>query len=217
MTRSEWTDVVGDMVSRGAQGSQEDLNTVVTYLSVNFGKDRPAASNAAPVQAPAPAVEQNETPLSEAEVLKGKELVKANGCLSCHRIGETGSYLGPDLTDIGAHRSAEQLRTSLVSPEKEVLLEDRSEPDREVLLENRPVRLVTRDGKTVTGKLLNQDSFTVQLIDSSNQLRSFQKSSLREFVIVTTNPMTAYTNRISAQDLRYLVNYLRSLKGIDNP
>ena len=37
---------------------------------------------------------------------------------------------------------------------------------------NRFVRLVTRDGATITGRLLNQDAFTVQLLDSKEQLRS---------------------------------------------
>ena len=205
MTHSEWSGVVDDMVSRGAQGTQDDLDKVVTYLSANFGKDKPPAGNAASVQSPAPAPEEKEAPLSEAEVAKARQLLKANACLSCHRIDDMGSYVGPYLGDIGAHRSPQQLRASLVSP------------DKEVLPENRSVRLVTRDGKTVTGRLLNQDGFSVQLIDSSNQLRSFQKSSLREFTIVTTNPMPSYANKMSAQDLTDLVHYLSSSKGDGQP
>jgi competence protein ComEA len=33
-----WTYVVDDMVSRGAEGSDEDVNSVISYLSRNFGK-----------------------------------------------------------------------------------------------------------------------------------------------------------------------------------
>jgi putative heme-binding domain-containing protein len=95
----------------------------------------------------------------------------------------------------------EQLHASLVSPNKEVLPE------------NRTVQLVTSDGKTVTGRLLNQDGFSMQLIDSSGQLRSLEKSGLREFTIVTTNPMPSYANKLSQQDLTDLVRYLSSLKG----
>ena len=86
-------------------------------------------------------------------------------------------------------------------------------PDKDVLPENRSVRLVTNDGKTVTGRLLNQDGFSVQLIDSSSQLESFQKAGLREFTIVTANPMPSYADKMSAQDLTDLVHYLSSLKG----
>jgi putative heme-binding domain-containing protein len=128
-------------------------------------------------------------------------VIQENACLSCHRVGQTGSYIGPDLDRVGARRSSEQLRASLVAPNKEVLPE------------NRTVRLVTNDGSTVTGRLLNQDGFTVQLIDSSSKLRSLERSGLREFTIVTTNPMPSYADKLSAQDLSGLVRYLSSLKG----
>jgi putative heme-binding domain-containing protein len=203
MTRTEWATVVSDMVARGAQGSSAELDNVVTYLSANFGKSNAAPSPAAPPHTspsgPQATVEQ--VPLSAEEILKATRLIQQNGCLSCHRLGDTGSYLGPDLDSVGAHRTPEQLHASLQSPKKEVLPE------------NRTVGLVLRDGKTVTGRLLNQDGFSVQIIDSSGQLRSLAKSNLREFTIVTTNPMPSYADKLSAQDLDDLVRYLSSLKG----
>ena len=132
-------------------------------------------------------------------------LIKTNGCLSCHRVAGTGSYVGPDLSDAGASYSAEQIRTALVSPNKDVAPQHRS------------IRLVTKDGQTVTGRILNQDGFSVQIIDSSSELRSFLKSNLREFTIVTANPMPAYGDKISAEDMNALVQYLSSLKGLGNP
>jgi putative heme-binding domain-containing protein len=206
MTRTEWAVVVSEMVARGAQGSSAELDNVVSYLSANFGKSNAPASYVAPVSpahtaASSPLVAAEEAPLSAEEISKATRLIQENGCLSCHRLGETGSYVGPYLDGVGAHRSPEQLHASLLSPNKEVLPE------------NRTVRLVTSDGKTVTGRLLNQDGFSVQLIESSSQLRSFEKSGLREFTIVTTNPMPSYADKLSAQDLTDLVRYLSSLKG----
>ena len=199
MTRTEWAAVVSDMVARGAQGSSAELDNVVSYLSANFGKNNPAVSSVAP-SAPQAAV-QEQAPLSAEEIAKATRLIQQNGCLSCHRLGDTGSYVGPYLDAVGAHRTPEQLHASLVSPKKEVLPE------------NRTVRMVTSDGKTVTGRLLNQDGFSVQLIDSSGQLRSFVRSNLSEFAIVTTNPMPSYADKMNAQDLTDLVRYLSSLKG----
>jgi len=205
MSRADWAGVVNDMVSRGAEGSPEDLDKVVTYLSANFGKGSSSPAAAGPAQtAPSPPVTQeNDTPLSEAENSKAKQLVQGNGCLSCHRVGETGSFLGPQLTDIGAHRSAKQLRDSLVSPNKEVFYE------------NRLVRVVTQDGKTLTGRLLNNDSYSVQFIESSGQLESLKRAGLREFTILTQNPMPSYADKMSADDLTTLIHYLSSLKGSD--
>ena len=202
MTRAEWASVVADMVGRGAQGSSAELDNVVSYLSANFGKSNASPSSVAPAHpaAAAPPVAAREASLTAEEISKAKRLIQENGCLSCHRVGEAGSYLGPDLDGVGAHRTPEQLHASLQSPKKDVLPE------------NRTVRLVTNDGKTETGRLLNQDGFSVQLIDSSGQLRSFARSGLREFTIVTTNPMPSYADKLSAQDLDDLVRYLSSLK-----
>jgi putative heme-binding domain-containing protein len=202
MTQAQWTGVINDMVSRGAQGSQQDLDNVTTYLATHFGQGVPPAASALP--APAPALAK-ETPLSEAEVTKAMGLIKANGCLSCHRVAGNGSYVGPDLSDVGASYSAEQIRAALVSPNKDVAPQHRS------------IRLVTKDGKTITGRILNQDGFSVQIIDSSSELRSFLKSNLREFTIITANPMPAYAGKMSADDMNSLVQYLSSLKGIGNP
>ncbi len=37
-SKKQWTYVVDDMVSRGAEGSEEDVNAVIGYLARNFGK-----------------------------------------------------------------------------------------------------------------------------------------------------------------------------------
>ena len=207
LTHDAWAGVVSDMVSRGAQGTSEELDNVVNYLSANFGQGNAPAPSAAPSQTapPAPVAEEKQAPLSAEEISKAMGLIQANGCLSCHRVGQMGSYIGPDLNDVGAHSSPEQLQAALVSPNKEV------HP------ENRTVQLVTSDGKMVTGRLLDQDGFTVEIIDSSSQLRSFQRSTLREFTIVTANPMQSYSGKISAEDLTVLVHYLSSLKGANTP
>jgi putative heme-binding domain-containing protein len=202
MTQEQWTGVVNDMVSRGAQGSQQDLDKVTSYLATHFGQGAPPAAGDMPAAAPAVA---KETPLSEVEVTRAMGLIKANGCLSCHRVAGTGSYVAPDLSDVGASNSAEQIRAALVSPNKDVAPQHRS------------IRIVTRDGKTVTGRILNQDGFSVQIIDSSSELRSFLKANLREFTIITANPMPAYADKMSADDMNSLVQYLSSLKGVSNP
>ena len=85
-------------------------------------------------------------------------------CATCHRVNGNGSRLGPDLSNIGQLRRAVELETSLV------------DPDAEILGTNRFYRVVTKDGTTTTGRLLNLDTFTVQLLDTKEQLRSFEKS-----------------------------------------
>ena len=103
---------------------------------------------------------------------RGKTLVESNGCFDCHRIGEQGSRLGPNLSDIGARRTPDRLQQALIAP------------DEEVLFGNRFVRFVTKDGATITGRLLNQDAISVQLITPKEELKTYLRANIREYAIV---------------------------------
>jgi len=41
-TKAEWNDTVDKMAARGAMASDEEFETIVTYLAKNFGADQPA-------------------------------------------------------------------------------------------------------------------------------------------------------------------------------
>jgi quinoprotein glucose dehydrogenase len=127
--------------------------------------------------------------------------VQSSTCLDCHRIGDAGSRLGPDLSDIGSRRTSDRLLRALVAP------------DDEVLPENRFVRVVPTDGTAVTGKLLNQDAFTIQLMTPDEQLKTYLKSRLREFTIVQRGLMPSYERTLSAKQVADVVSYLGTLKG----
>jgi putative heme-binding domain-containing protein len=136
------------------------------------------------------------------DATRGKTIVEGKGqCLTCHSIGTSGAHAGPALSDIGLQRRSVDLMQSLINP------------GGEVRPENRAVRVVMRDGTTVTGRFLNQDTFTIQLIDSTDKLLSIDKSSIRESSLLTTSAMPSYRDKLSAQELADLVAYLSSLKG----
>ena len=73
-------------------------------------------------------------------------------------------------------------------------------------------RVVMRDGTVVSGRLLGHDTFTVQLLDTTEKLRSFSKSDLREHGF-TTSPMPSYRGTLTPQGIADVVSYLASLKG----
>ena len=135
------------------------------------------------------------------DAARGKTIFEGKGkCLDCHRVKARGSRLGPDLTEIGSVRRSVELERSIL------------EPDAEILPQNRFVRVVTRDDVTITGRLLNQDTFTVQLIDSMERLRSLERSKLKEYVFLDKSPMPSYQNKFDPRELADLVSYLVSLK-----
>jgi putative heme-binding domain-containing protein len=137
------------------------------------------------------------------DAAKGKELYESSGCPTCHRIGQSGSRLGPDLSTIGDRRTADRLQQSIV------------DPDAEVLPENRFVEVTLKDGTEVRGRILNHDAMSVQLIDPKQDLRSFETSKIRGYKILTKGLMPTYDKKLSPEQVTDIVAYLGSLKGSD--
>jgi len=135
------------------------------------------------------------------DAARGQALFEGRGnCRSCHRIAGVGSRVGPDLTTIGSQRGAIELERALL------------EPDADVQPNHRFYRVVLRDGTTVEGRLLSHDTFTVQLLDTREQLRSFMKSDLREGRFIPS-PMPSYRGTLAPQEIADTVAYLASLRG----
>jgi len=133
---------------------------------------------------------------------RGKSIVEGKGgCLSCHRIGGRGPRVAPDLTDIGVARGVDMLYRSL------------TDPSAGMLPINRPVRITMRDGRSITGRRLNEDTFTVQLIDDKERLHSIAKSEIRSLVVETKSPMPSFTGTLTVDELADVIAYLVTLKG----
>ena len=131
----------------------------------------------------------------------GMAIFDSKGCLNCHRVRGAGSRMGPDLSDIGALRNAAYLEKSL------------TDPSDVIAPANRFVRVVTKQGATITGRRLNEDTQTIQLIDEKERLLSLTKSDLREVTLMKTSPMPSYREKLNSQEMNDLVTYLLSLKG----
>jgi putative heme-binding domain-containing protein len=133
---------------------------------------------------------------------RGRAVFDGKGqCATCHQVNGKGSHAGPDLTEIGRSRPAGALHETLLDPATRMM------PI------NRPVRIVTKDGKTITGRRMNEDTFTVQIIDSQERLLSLSKADLREYTILTTSTMPSYKDKLNPQEMADLLAYLVSLKG----
>ena len=138
--------------------------------------------------------------------IRGRAVFEGKGhCTSCHRVGDTGSALGPNLTAAGTELTVDQLRNSLLDPNPTV-------PPA-----YQRYRVITRDGKVISGRLLNQDPYSLQMIDSDNQLVAFERSELREWGSMQTPPMPSYRRTLNTDELADLLAYLVSLKGVGHP
>ena len=142
-------------------------------------------------------------PVALGNASRGKTLFEGKaGCIGCHRVNGAGSRVAPDLSDIGLGRTAAALRQAVLDPTPVML------PI------NRPVRIAMKDGRTLAGRRLNEDTLTVQIIDDRERLWSLAKSDIRSLVVETKSTMPAYAGRLDESELADLVAYLVSLRGI---
>ncbi len=138
-------------------------------------------------------------PHPQGDKVAGKRLYDSSGCSRCHEIDNQGGTLGPSLTRVGASRSYEYLKTSIVDPSADI-------PD-----DYQTVKIVTRDGKHYQGVWVNEDSFTIQIRLPDESFASFDKQGLQEEVHEKKSLMPAY--HFSDTDLKNLLSYLSSLTG----
>jgi cytochrome c oxidase cbb3-type subunit 3 len=183
------------MPSNGTTGqgvgmTDEEIWQVITYL------------RSVEVKAPT-------TPLGD--VALGKRLFYGDAnCSGCHMVQGKGGRLGPDLTAVGSARAADYIVDSVRHPSRR-LAQGLLEATKEFPQEYETVTVVTADGKEIKGVALNEDSFSVQLMDASEQIYMFEKDRLRSFQISRASMMPVYDNRLlSDKDLQDIVAYLLS-------
>jgi putative heme-binding domain-containing protein len=174
--------VAGTAMAPNAYADSE-LTALVSYLR-NFGSYDPGQSG------------------KPGDAERGRRLFQGKGdCGSCHRVNGVGPRAAPDLSNVGAIRTAGTLQRYLLDPTDAML------PI------NRPVRVVKRDGTVITGRRVNEDTHTVQLVDSHERLVSLDKSQLREYSIGSAATMPSFANVFDEAERADLVAYLLSLKG----
>jgi putative heme-binding domain-containing protein len=130
----------------------------------------------------------------------GRQVYERAACERCHWIDGNGGRLGPELTAVGWRRSATHLRASLLDPNDDI---DAA---------YRQVTVQPRGGEAVRGILRNEDSFSIQLIDSREELRSFAKTDLTGIDRSGGSLMPALTGRFGDDEVTNLVAYLASLR-----
>jgi putative heme-binding domain-containing protein len=191
--RASTDQALADLIRHGIPGtpmppgnySEEQTAVIVAYLHSMAASPKTVLSGANP-----------------GDPARGKAIVEGKGaCLTCHRINGVGAFAGPDLNEIGGMRRGADLERSLL------------DPNAEIRADNRTVQATARDGKKITGRLLNQDTYTLQILNSDSKLASLSKAGLKDFEILKTSPMPGYKDKLTSQELADTVSYLASLKG----
>jgi len=176
---------------QGVGMTPEEVWQVVTYL------------RSVEVKAP-------EKPVGEAAA--GKELFFGKQrCGTCHMVNGKGGRLGPDLTAAGTSRSAEFIVDSVRNPSRR-LAQGVSEAMKEFPQEYETVTVETQDGKRITGVALNEDSFSVQMMDADEKIHLFEKDKLKSFAKSRESLMPPYdVKMLSDKDLNDILAFLNSM------
>jgi putative heme-binding domain-containing protein len=135
------------------------------------------------------------------DAARGRAIFEGKGqCVTCHRVDGRGPRAAPDLSDIGLARAPAALERSI------------RDPSSAMLPINRPVVIVTKTGATIRGRRLNEDTFTVQVVDDQERLLSIAKHDVRSLDVGTKSPMPPYAERLTADEIADTVTYLLTLR-----
>jgi cytochrome c oxidase cbb3-type subunit 3 len=154
-------------------------------------------------------VQQKTDPQTAGNAAHGKELFYGSAaCANCHMVEGKGGRLGPDLTTTGSARSMEYLVESVRNPSRR-LAQGISEAMKEFSQEYVTVTAVDLRGEKCLGVVLNEDNFTLQMIDTREQLHLFDKSKLQSLEESRQSLMPAYDQKmLPEKDLQDLIAFL---------
>jgi cytochrome c oxidase cbb3-type subunit III len=146
----------------------------------------------------------------------GKKIFfESAGCSNCHMVKGIGGLLGPDLSRVGASRSVSYLIDSVRHPDKE-LSSGMVDPNNHygLPLVYDTVTVVTASGKRITGVARNEDTFSVQLLTTDQNLQFFLKKDVKQVIHERKSLMPTYSEgALSSAQLQDLIAYLETLRG----
>ena len=144
----------------------------------------------------------------------GKELFYGTAaCGTCHMLEGKGGRLGPDLTGTAVARSADYIMESLRKPSRR-LAQGLTEAGKEFSQEYETVTAVTADGQKFQGVVLNEDNFTLQMMDTREQVHLFEKDKVRSLEKSRESLMPAYDEKmLPGKDVQDIIAFLLSVGG----
>jgi putative heme-binding domain-containing protein len=187
---------VPNTIMPSSSAPDEELRSVVRYLR-NLN-DAAIAGPAAPETSRGTSTSTSTGVLD----INHGEAVFWSTCGSCHAVNGRGGRLGPDFTRIGPTQSREALISAIRAPVPSAAGGYQA------------VTLVTRDGQRIRGAMKSEDAFSIQIMDTHEQLQGYLKARLREVTREPASLMPAFgADRLTDRDLDDLVAFLNTRRG----
>ena len=147
------------------------------------------------------------------DVALGDQIFWGKGeCGNCHVVKGKGGLIGPDLTNLAGTRKTVSIVDALTKPLHKVFGDGGAIP--RILIPNatyQPVRVTTPDGKVIAGVLKNEDSYSLQMMGTDNQLHMFERAKIKLVYETKTLMPTDYDKRLAPDEFKNLLAYLTRL------
>jgi putative heme-binding domain-containing protein len=131
----------------------------------------------------------------------GRDLFSGKGdCDSCHMVNGRGGRHGPDLSRVGERRSPEEL------------LSDITDPHLDVAPRWWTIKVTGADGVPREGLRMNEDSFSLRIMDDDSNLWSFPKNQIESYERSQDSTMPSYAQSLTDEEVDDLVAFLFFLR-----
>ncbi|MEO8049089.1 MAG: c-type cytochrome [Acidobacteriota bacterium] len=151
---------------------------------------------------------------AKGDVAKGEAIFLGKGkCADCHMVNGKGGLSGPDLSNLAGVRKYTSIVDALTKVQHRVATDGGTHAEALLPMTTyQPVRITTGDGKVINGILRNEDSFTLQVFGSDNQLHLLDRDKLKEVYYIPKSQMpTDFDKRLTATEFQDLLAYLTRL------
>jgi putative heme-binding domain-containing protein len=118
-------------------------------------------------------------------------------CSACHRVGEVGNQVGPELKSL-IDKSAEQILISII------------DPNREVDPRYRMVQIETMDGRLLAGILEQETESDLTLVDNQGKPHRVARDEIEQLQTRNQSLMpTGLDREITVDQMRHLIGLLK--------
>ena len=141
--------------------------------------------------------------MDKGDAARGRQLFMSEKakCSACHRVGDEGHRVGPELTTIGGNRSAADLLESLIFPSASIVR------DYELC------KILTVDGRVLNGIVINDSAATLSLQKSNGEVVQLHRSDIESIRPSAVSMMPSGLDElISDSELVDIVKYLQTLQ-----
>ena len=192
------------------QLSTDQIWQIVTYMR-SLAVTAPTTTTAAPA---APAA---------GDPANGKLAFETKGaCLTCHQFNGKGINVGPDLTSTTL--TADQIAAAINNPNAPAAgaagggRGGRGGGGRGGNIARATITATTADGKVYKGTRKSQDTFTIQIVDTTGQYHSFDRAELKDLKVDATSLMPSdYATRLTADEIRNIAAYVKTASDPSAP